>query len=159
MLTSLAICSSSVTTASGSGAVSSWYESPLPLRLGAPHTARRKARATSEHRPHCWRPLPLLPPPPGPESSLAAPPRLPACSSTTTCTLTSSPLWLCLHRCSTSSCSCFCFLGALTAVAGTSTSLLPSHSSHRPRAHRVFSFFPNITRHFLSRTLTPRSNK
>lgn len=60
-------CSSSGTV--GSGAVSSWYESPLPRRLGAPHTARRNALATSEHRPHCT-------------PDLATPPPLPAWSST-----------------------------------------------------------------------------
>lgn len=46
-------------SSSASGVVSSWYESPLPLRLGAPHTALRKARATSEQRPHCRPPLRL----------------------------------------------------------------------------------------------------
>lgn len=43
------LCSSSIC----GGAVSSWYESPLPRLLGAPQTALRKARATSEHSPHC----------------------------------------------------------------------------------------------------------
>lgn len=45
-------------SSSGCGA-STWYES-LPRRLGAPHTALRKTRATSVHSPHGR--LPSLPP-------------------------------------------------------------------------------------------------
>lgn len=51
------VCCSSST----GGPVSSWYESPLLLRLGAPQTALRKARATSEHSPHRRSPLRLPP--------------------------------------------------------------------------------------------------